>query len=102
MLIIRGVNVYPSQFEDLILQIGLFAPHYLLEVERVGNLDSVTLGVEFAAGVDCNAREGAAAQLEHLVKAYIGINIEVRVGPSGSLTRSVGKARHVVDKRKDN
>jgi phenylacetate-CoA ligase len=102
MLIIRGVNVYPSQFEDLILQIGLFAPHYLLEVERVGNLDAVTLGVEFAAGVDCNAREGAAAQLEHLVKAYIGINIEVRVGPSGSLTRSVGKARHVVDKRKDN
>jgi len=102
MLIIRGVNVFPSQFEDLILQIGLFAPHYLLEVERVGNLDALTLGVEIAAGVDYTGREAAAAQLEHLVKASIGINVEVRVGPSGSITRSAGKAQHVVDKRKDN
>jgi phenylacetate-CoA ligase len=101
MLIIRGVNVYPSQFEDLILQIGLFAPHYLLEVDKAGNLDVLRLGVEVAAGVDYNACESAATQLEHLVKAYIGINVEVRVSPSGSLTRSAGKAQHVVDKRKD-
>src|SRR5580700_5592740 len=60
MLIIRGVNVYPSQFEELILQIGLFAPHYLVEVERTGYLDVMTLGVEVAAGVDGSASEGAA------------------------------------------
>lgn len=102
MLIIRGVNVYPSQFEELILQVGLFAPHYSLEIERAGHLDVLTLGVELGAGVNCNASGGAAAQLENLVKAYVGITAAVRVGPSGSITRSAGKAQHVVDKRKDN
>jgi phenylacetate-CoA ligase len=102
MLVIRGVNVYPSQFEELILQIGLFAPHYLVEVEREGELDVLTLGVEVTAAVSVNAREEAAAQLERLVKAYIGIAVEVRVGPSGSISRSMGKAQHVVDKRKGN
>jgi phenylacetate-CoA ligase len=101
MLIIRGVNVYPSQFEDLILQIGLFAPHFLLEVERVSNLDALTLHVEGAAAIDRGAGAAAAAQLAHLVKAYIGINVEVKISPCGSLTRSMGKARHVIDKRKD-
>jgi len=101
MLIICGVNVYPSQFEDLILQIGLFAPHYLLEIERAGKLDVLTVQVEVAAGVDDTAGQGAAAQLAHLVKAYIGVNVEVQTGPRGSITRSLGKAQHVIDKRKD-
>jgi phenylacetate-CoA ligase len=101
MLIIRGVNVYPSQFEDLILQVGLFAPHYLLEVERVGNLDALTLHVEISVGVGNDAGAAAAAQLAHLVKAYIGINVEVKMSSCGSLTRSTGKAQHVLDKRKD-
>jgi phenylacetate-CoA ligase len=101
MLIIRGVNVYPSQFEDLILQIGLFAPHYLLEVERAGVLDALTVHVEIAVGVDHTACQGAAAQLAHLIKAYIGVNVEVKTTPCGSLTRSSGKAQRVIDKRKD-
>jgi len=100
MLIVRGVNVYPSQFEDLILQIGLFAPHYLLEIERVGSLDALTVHVELAAGVNDTAGRTAAAQLGHLVKAYIGINVEVRAGRYGSITRSAGKAQRVIDKRK--
>ena len=101
MLIIRGVNVYPTQFEDLILQIGIFAPHYLLEVERRGNLDALTVHVEVAAGVDDTAGQGAAAQLARLIKAHIGVSVEVKPGPGGSITRSLGKARHVIDKRKD-
>jgi phenylacetate-CoA ligase len=101
MLIIRGVNVYPSQFEDLILQIGIFEPHYLLEIERVGNLDALTLHVEVCAGIDNGASDVAAAQLAHLVKGYIGINVEVKMGSCGSLSRSLGKAQHVMDKRKD-
>ena len=101
MLIIRGVNVYPSQFEELILQIGLFAPHYFLEVERVENLDALTLHVEAAAGIDAEAGRAAAAQLALLVKGYIGISIHVKMGPCGSMMRSSGKAQHVVDKRKD-
>jgi phenylacetate-CoA ligase len=99
MLIIRGVNVYPSQFEDLVLQIGLFAPHYLLEIERVGSLDTLTVHVELAAGIDDAAGRTAAAQLGHIVKAYIGINVDVKAGPYGSITRSLGKAQHVIDKR---
>lgn len=99
MLIIRGVNVYPSQFEDLILQVGLLAPHYLLEVERAGNLDALTVHVEVVAGVDEAAGRSATAQLAHLVKASIGISVEIKVGPSGSMTRSLGKAQHVIDKR---
>jgi phenylacetate-CoA ligase len=101
MLIIRGVNVFPSQFEELILEVGIFAPHYLLEVNRAGNLDTLTLHVEVSTEIDKSAREMAATQLAHLVKAYVGINVEVKMGSCGSLTRSLGKAQHVIDKRKD-
>jgi phenylacetate-CoA ligase len=100
MLIIRGVNVFPSQFEDLILQCELFAPHYLLEVERRGNLDSLMVRVEAAPGVDVATTGPAAAQLVRLVKSYIGIGIEVQAGPCGSIERSAGKARHVIDRRR--
>jgi phenylacetate-CoA ligase len=100
MLIIRGVNVFPSQFEDLILQIELFAPHYLLEVERTGNLDALTVHVEAAHGVDVGTTGPAAAHLARLVKSYIGISVEVTAEPCGSITRSAGKAQHVIDRRK--
>src|SRR5476651_1444995 len=99
MLIIRGVNVFPSQFEDLILQIELFAPHYLLEVERTGNLDALTVHVEAAHGVDVGTTGPAAAHLARLVKSYIGISVEVTAEPCGSITRSAGKAQHVIDRR---
>ena len=100
MLIIRGVNVYPSQFEDLILQIELFAPHYLLEVERTGNLDALIVHVEPAHGVDVGTTGPAAAQLARLVKSHIGISVEVKAEPCGSIARSTGKAQHVIDRRK--
>jgi phenylacetate-CoA ligase len=100
MLIIRGVNVFPSQFEDLILQIELFAPHYQLEIERTGNLDSLIVRVEAAAGVDVGTTGPAAAQLGRLVKSHIGIRVEVQAGPCGSIARSAGKAQHVIDRRK--
>ena len=99
MLIVRGVNVYPSQFEDLILQTGLFAPHYQLEIDRRGNLDTLTVCVEFANDADTSAAPRAAAELARLVKSYVGINVEVRTSAPGSLPRSLGKARHVIDKR---
>ena len=100
MLIIRGVNVFPSQFEDLILQIELFAPHYLLEVERRGNLDALTVHVEAAHGVEVGTTGPAAAQLARLVKSHIGISVEVKAEPCGSIARSTGKAQHVIDRRK--
>src|SRR6266511_4253618 len=90
MLIIRGVNVFPTQIEELILKHAALAPHYQLEVTRPTVLDELTVLVERAPG----------AQLAHLVKSLIGITAEVRVVQSGGIERSIGKAKRVVDKRK--
>jgi len=88
MLIIRGVNVFPSQIEELILKQPGLAPHYLLELSKQGPLDHLTIVVE--------GESGAAAQLQHDIKSYVGISAEVRVG---SVERSIGKAKRVIDKR---
>lgn len=100
MFIIRGVNVFPSQFEELILQTAVFAPHYVLEIKHTGNLDSVLVHVEAHPGIEVTATDSAAAHLARLGKSYIGINVEIKVGACGSIARSMGKARHVIDKRK--
>jgi phenylacetate-CoA ligase len=101
MLIIRGVNVFPSQIEELILQQRRFAPTYLLEVEREGHLDAMTVHVEWppAAAGGGDAREAAARQLAHHVKSSVGISVRVKVVDPGTLERSVGKARRVIDRR---
>jgi len=99
MLIIRGVNIFPTQFEDLILQIEDLAPHYVLEVKRIENLDSLIVHVEVARGADMSRIGPAGLQLAGLVKSYIGISVDVKVGPSGSIARSAGKAQHVIDRR---
>ena len=100
MLIIRGVNVFPSQIEELILKSPALAPHYLIEVTRPHNLDEVEVQVELQPEVDNEtARSQAAAGLQHHIKSFIGISARVRVVPAASIERSVGKARRVVDKR---
>ncbi len=100
MLIIRGVNVFPSQVEELILATGRFSPHYVLEIRREGRLDALDVVVEprdpSAGG------EPAAAGAERLardIKSLIGISARVRVEPPGTIARSMGKARRVVDLR---
>ncbi len=102
MLIIRGVNVFPSQIEELILRERVFAPLYLLEVTRAGHLDALTVHVEWPAGAPSGAapREAAANKLAHLVKVSIGISVEVVIGDPMTLERSTGKARHVIDRRR--
>jgi phenylacetate-CoA ligase len=97
MLIIRGVNVFPSQIEELILKCEGLAPHYFLEIARTGPLDNMIVHVESVAGAD---RDRASKQLAHLVKANVGITVEARVLPPGSIERSVGKAKRIVDRRK--
>ncbi|MCL4681750.1 MAG: phenylacetate--CoA ligase [Rhodocyclaceae bacterium] len=100
MLIIRGVNVFPSQIEELILKSPALAPHYVIEVTRPHNLDEVEVQVEMQAEADNQAaRSQAAAGLQHHIKSFIGISARVRVVPAASIERSVGKARRVVDKR---
>jgi len=89
MLIIRGVNVFPSQIEELILRQPGLSPHYLLELSKDGPLDHLTVLVE-----------GTGAEgLRHAIKSYIGITADVKEVPLSSIERSVGKAKRVVDKR---
>ncbi len=99
MLIIRGVNVFPTQIEELILKHAALAPHYQLEVTRPMVLDELTVLVERAPGAGGADGDAAGAQLAHLVKSLIGITAEVRVVQSGGIERSIGKAKRVVDKR---
>jgi phenylacetate-CoA ligase len=96
MLIIRGVNVFPSQIEELILKQPELAPHYVLELSREGPLDHLTVLVELAPGA---ADAGAAAKLQHNIKSFIGVTTDVRIVPISTIERSIGKAKRVVDKR---
>jgi len=101
MLIIRGVNVFPTQVEELILKDYRLAPHYQLEVTRDGHLDSVAVNVEMRADqpFDDSALAAAAKDLQHHIKSYIGISTKVNVLAPNSIERSMGKARRVIDKR---
>ena len=102
MLIIRGVNVFPSQIEELILKREKLSPHYVIEVWRDGHLDAIAVNVEmkpeyqYATAVE---KEFAANDLQHHIKSYIGISAKVRVVEIGGIERSIGKARRVIDKR---
>ena len=99
MMIIRGVNVFPTQIEELMLGEALLAPHYQVEITRPRNLDEMTVLVErtpAAGGADADA---AGARLAHRIKSLIGVTAAVRVLAPGGIERSLGKARRVVDKR---
>ena len=97
MLIVRGVNVFPSNVEHLLLGVEEVAPHYRLIVDREGPMDELTVECEPASdGVD---RESLAARLEHLLREHTGIRIGVAVVDPGAVPRSEGKAVRVVDRR---
>jgi phenylacetate-CoA ligase len=99
MLIVRGVNVFPSEIEAHILATAGLAPHYLIELSRAGSLDVMTVRVEAAPLADAPARSRAAAALAHHLKSSVGLSTTVRVEEPGSLERSAGKARRVLDRR---
>jgi phenylacetate-CoA ligase len=103
MLIIRGVNVFPSQIEELVLKTAGLAPHYQLEVTRDGPLDHLSVHVEVASAAEANdeLRNRCVRSLEHSVKAYVGVSVRVTVHPAGALERSAGKAKRVIDRRKN-
>ncbi len=101
MLIIRGVNVFPSQIEELLLTLEGLAPHYHLEVTRAAHLDELAVHVECQLTVAANqsVRQRLAHELQGRIKATIGISTRVLVCDPGSLERSAGKAQRVIDKR---
>jgi phenylacetate-CoA ligase len=103
MLIIRGVNVFPSQIEELIVGQPHLAPHYMLEIHRVGALDhlAVTVELEPSAANVASVRDEAANDLQRRIKSYIGVTVSVTVCNPGTIARSVGKARRVFDRRNE-
>lgn len=103
MLIIRGVNLFPTQIEELLLRVPGLSPHYVLEVTRVDRLDTLTVKVECstASSRDTSTRDHLAQQLAAAIKSYIGISALVQVHEPGLLERSAGKARRVIDHRKN-
>ena len=101
MMIVRGVNVFPSQIEEYILRQSDLAPHYQCVLTREGPLDHLTVKVETRAGVPphSEAAQQAAQQLQHDVKVFVGTSIQVELLAEGGVERSMGKAKRVVDLR---
>jgi phenylacetate-CoA ligase len=100
MIILRGVNVFPSQVEEQILRCGGLAPHFQIELSRRERMDMMTVVVEARAhAANAEAREAGANELIHHVKSVIGVTVGVRVMDPGGVERSQGKARRVVDLR---
>ena len=96
MLIIRGVNVFPTQIEERVLAVNGLAPHYQIRVSRDGNLDVLTVRVEKTETGD---DEGLAKQLREGIKDYVGVSALVDVCEPGGVPRSEGKAVRVIDER---
>ncbi|MFO1363180.1 MAG: phenylacetate--CoA ligase PaaK [Burkholderiales bacterium] len=102
MLIIRGVNVFPTQIEELIVKQPKLSPHYVLEVRREERLDELTVIVEIRqdlASAPAAERDAEAKQLAHHIKSYIGVSSDVKVVDPGKVERSQGKAKRVIDLR---
>jgi phenylacetate-CoA ligase len=101
MLIIRGVNVFPSQVEEQVLQMPALAPHYQLVVTKDGHLDALEVRCELREGDSPPERVQALAQeLKHRIKTYIGVTTSVNLLPAQGIERSLtGKARRVIDQR---
>jgi len=101
MMIIRGVNVFPTQIEELILKDDRLAPHFQIELRREDRLDEMKVRVEARAdAADESARVGVGVELAHRIKALIGITADVEVVAPGGIERSIGKAKRIVDLRK--
>jgi phenylacetate-CoA ligase len=97
MMILRGVNVFPTQIEEQALRVAGLSPHFEIELTREGRLDEMTVKVEAApGGAD---RAAAARELQHHIKSVVGVSARVAVCDPGALPRSEGKAKRVVDKR---
>ena len=101
MMIIRGVNVFPTQIEELLLKRPELSPHYQCVLTREGPLDSLKVVIETQPGVDPEGIEARAAAklLQHEIKVYVGSSVAIELKGEGGIERSVGKARRVVDLR---
>jgi phenylacetate-CoA ligase len=100
MMIVRGVNVFPTQIEELLLRVPALSGHYQIILSREGRLDQIEVQVEARSTSELNeARTHGAADLAHAIKSSIGVSAQVIVLAPAEIERSAGKARRVIDKR---
>jgi phenylacetate-CoA ligase len=102
MLIIRGVNVFPSQIESVLLESGEIAPHYQIIVDRVNNLDTMSVEIEVSERMFqdyVKGMENTENRIRAQIESVLGISCKVRLVEPKSITRSEGKAKRVIDKR---
>jgi phenylacetate-CoA ligase len=100
MIILRGVNVFPTQIEEQILKCKGLAPHFQIELVREGRMDNMTIHVESVPDqVDASARARSAKELAHHIKAIVGVSTRINVTDPDEIARSEGKANRVVDNR---
>ncbi len=99
MVILRGVNLFPTQIEEIVLRTPGVAPHFQLRLTREGRLDALTVRAEARPGATPETREAAARSITAAVKDGIGVSVAVEIVEPESLERSVGKIRRIVDLR---
>jgi phenylacetate-CoA ligase len=99
MLIVRGVNLFPSQVEEQILRDPALSGHYVIELSRTGAMDDLLVRVEAREALSSDAAARSRAELARRLKGMCGLSAEVDVAAPGAVERSMGKARRVIDKR---
>ncbi|MFO8029214.1 MAG: phenylacetate--CoA ligase, partial [Cyclonatronaceae bacterium] len=103
MLIIRGVNVFPSQIESVLMEIDGVEPHYQLEVDRKDNLDTLTVKVEISEksfSDEVKELQRLSGVIENNIKETLGVSASVKLAEPKTIARSEGKAARVIDRRK--
>ena len=100
MLIVRGVNLFPSQVEEQILRDPLLTGHYVIELTRTGALDDLLVRVEARAVLEGEAAGRSADELGRRLKGMCGLSATVEIAVPGAVERSIGKARRVIDRRR--
>jgi phenylacetate-CoA ligase len=100
MIILRGVNVFPTQIEEQILKVEGLTPHFQIELTKDGRMDKMTVHVEAAPDATSDeAKAASAREFVHHVKSVVGVSVGVDVTDPGGVARSQGKAVRVVDNR---
>ena len=99
MIILRGVNVFPTQIEEQLMTVSSLAPHFQIVLDRKGRMDTLTVNVEATPSAGPEAAAQGAAELAHKIKASVGISTKVIAGDPDSVARSQGKAVRVIDNR---
>ena len=99
MIILRGVNVFPSQIEEQLMTVPALAPHFQIELTRPDRMDEMGVHVELAEGTPDGAAEGAVRELAAKIKSNVGVTAKVHLAPRGKVARSEGKAVRLIDNR---